>query len=457
MKATYIIGAFFLFLLLPACNKNLNVQPQNSLTSGQIQTSTDVEALLFGAYNQLQQPGNFGESFLFAADLIAADSQVDFVGTFYDYSAVQNKTVVSTNSIASNVWGTAYSTIGLCNTVLDKIALVDSADRPTVLGEALFIRGTCFFYLTGFYGKPYSDGSASGNLGIPLVLKPTYAYDSSNNGPDKPSRSTVQQSYAQVVSDLQTAIANLPTSNVNFRADVYSAHAMLSRVYLSMGNYAGAAGEADTVLQSGNFALTGTFGKEFNNDGNSTEDIFGIQQSAQSNAGTTNNGLPTFYSSYPVGRGDAQVDPLYTSIFDDPNDFRSTFFTAGKSISGFTGNYTNKWELIYKTIPVIRLSEMYLTRGEANLLGGTSIGDLPVNDINAVRSRSNAGPLSTPGQADFIEERFRELAFEGDRYWTLKRSKLNITGLSYDDNKLILPIPQTEIDVNKNLVQNGGY
>ncbi len=457
MKAKYLIGFIFLFFITPACNKKLDVQPQNQLTSDQIKTSSDVEALLFGAYEGLQKSGNFGESFIFASDLIANDSAVDFVGTFYDYSAVANKTTISTNGIASNVWATAYTTIDLCNTVLDKISIVDAADQPTVLGEALFIRGTCYFYLTGFYGLPYSDGNAASNLGVPLVLKPTYTYDSSANSPNKPARATVQQSYDQVVGDLQAAIASLPTSNENFRADVYGAHAMLSRVYLSMGRYADAAAQADTVIESGNFTLTGTFDKAFNNTSNSTEDIFGIQQTVQSNAGTTNAGLPTFYSAYPIGRGDAQVDPLYPTIFDDPNDFRAVFITAGGSISGISGNYTNKWQQIYKTIPVVRLAEMYLTRGEGNLMGGTTVGDLPVNDINLVRSRSLAGPLSSPADADFIEERFRELGFEGDRYWSLKRSKWGISGLGFDDGKLILPIPQTEIDVNKNLKQNAGY
>jgi starch-binding outer membrane protein, SusD/RagB family len=457
MKAKYLIGFISLFFLLPACNKDLTVAPQNSITADQIKSSGDVEALLFGAYSGLQKPGDFGESFLFAPDLIAGDSMMDFVGTFQDYSALQNKITVSTNGIASNVWGTAYTTIDLANTVLDKIALVDTTDKATVSGEAFFIRGTCYFYLVGLYGKPYSDGNATTNLGVPLVLLPTYSYDSSANSPNKPARSTVAQTYTQIISDLQAAIAVLPTSNTDFRADVYSARAILSRVYLTMGRYADAAVQADSVIQSGNFSLTGTFDKAFNNDENSTEDIFGIQQTVQSNAGTTNNGLPTFYSSYPVGRGDAQIDPLYPTIFDDPNDFRAVFFTAGNSISGIDGNYTNKWEKIYKTIPVIRLAEMYLTRGEGNLMAGTAVGDQPVNDINVVRARALAGPLSNPAQSDFIEERFRELGFEGDRYWSLKRTQGSITGFDFDNNKLILPIPQSEIDVNKQLVQNGGY
>ena len=101
---------------------------------------------------------------------------------------------------------------------------------------------------------------------------------------------------------------------------------------------------------------------------------------------------------------------------------------------------------------------MYLTRGEANLLSGGSVGGAdPVDDINVVRARSGATPLSSVTAQDFVDERFRELGFEGDRYWTLKRFRMDIDGLGYDDNKMILPLPQSEIDVNANLKQNVGY
>ncbi|WP_431214186.1 RagB/SusD family nutrient uptake outer membrane protein [Puia sp. P3] len=310
--------------------------------------------------------------------------------------------------------------------------------------------------MVNLFAKPWSDGNAAANPGLPLVLKPTYSYDSSAAG--KPSRATVQQTYSQIVADLTAAAALLPSSNSDFRADVYSAHAMLSRVYLNMGRYADAAAHADTVIASKNFALT-TFDKTFNIDGNSTEDVFAIQQNTQSNAGTANNGLTTFYSPYETGgRGDAQVSPLYSGVFDDPNDVRLGFVSPGSSNSGFTGDYTNKWVKFFKAIPVIRLSEMYLTRGEGNLRAGSPAGGTqPLTDINTVRQRAGAAALTTVAAADFVEERFRELAFEGDRLSTLRRIRADITGLDFDNDKLVLPIPRTEILANSHLVQNPGY
>lgn len=458
MKAIkFLIGLSFVLFLAASCNKKLDVLPQNTLPSDQIKTSADVQAVLFGGYNGLQSSGCFGENFIMAADLFASDSQVNFVGTFYDYLSVQQHTAIPTNIITGNMWPAAYNVINIANTVLDKIAIVDSGDtRRSVQGEALFLRATCYFYLTGLYGKPYSDGAAATNLGVPLVLKPTYVYDSSKNSPNKPARSTVQQCYTQIVTDLQTAISVLPESNDDGRATVYSAKAMLSRVYLSMGNYAGAAKMASDVINSGNFDLA-SYNGAFNHDGYGPEDIFAILTTNQSNPGTSNAGLVTFYAAYPTGRGDAQIDPDFASIFDDPNDVRAAFTYKGKSISGTKGSYTNKWSVFFKTFPVIRLAEMYLTRGEANLRAGAGgTGDDPVADINTVRERAGAADLGpTVTVQDFINERFRELAFEGDRFWTLKRNKQTFrAGFGYDNNKLILPLPQREIDTNPNLVQN---
>ena len=102
---------------------------------------------------------------------------------------------------------------------------------------------------------------------------------------------------------------------------------------------------------------------------------------------------------------------------------------------------------------------MYLTRGEANLRkGGSPIGGVtPTQDINTVRSRSNASELRDATGKDFVDERFRELGFEGDRLWTLKRLQIKVGSYTYDAPELVLPIPQREIDVNSNLTQNEGY
>lgn len=455
-----LITATFMF----ACSKKLDVLPQNNVTPDQITTSADVVALMLGGYGQLQNPNAFGERYLLIADLLASQDQEDFIGTFTNYSEIQSKTQIDDNSIASGIWINSYAIINSMNTVLDKLDIVDEDIRSATEAEARFIRGIVYFELINFYAQPYSAGNTTeANSGVPLILQPTYAYDPSV----KPARATTEEIYQQVLDDLKAAADGLPESADAGRATRYAAEAFLSRVYMQMADYQSAAEMADDVINNGGFTLLSDYSKCFNlNSGYSPEDIFGILQSSQSNAGTTNNGLPTFYSAYPVGRGDVIINDNYFSYFEE-QDARGTigaggtageFNYPGDGISG-GGIYTGKFKEIYRTIPVIRLAEMYLTRGEANKRkGGAPVGGVsPLDDINIVRERSYASPLDAVSADDFVDERFRELGFEGDRVWTLKRLQMDVDGLPFNDPKLVLPIPQREMDVNQNLVQNEGY
>ena len=212
------------------------------------------------------------------------------------------------------------------------------------------------------------------------------------------------------------------------------------------------------MIESAAFSLVSTFDKAFNNASNSPEDIFAIQQTSQSNSGTSNFGITTFYSSDPVGRGEIQITPAHLAKYE-AGDSRGEFFYEGGSISGSEGFMTSKWRDLYKTIPVIRLAEMYLTRAEANFRSGAQVGpNTPLEDVNIIRERAGLSPLGAITDVNMIvKERYLELAFEGDRFFTVKRLKLSVSGIAYNDPKLVLPIPQREIDLGNALPQNPGY
>lgn len=456
LKITRSILVLGVMLSVVACDKKLDVPSQNSITPDQITTEADVKAVLYGSYAFLQSPNSFGERWLIAADLLADAGQINWIGTFVDYRHLTNKQTITTNGIATGIWTNGYANINVTNIVLDQLDLIaDDDERTAIEGEAKFIRGVIYYYLVNYFGQPFSDGNAASNPGVPISVEPIYAYSESKH---KPARATVAAVYTQILADLNEAAAKLPDENENFRANKAAAQAFLARVYMAQGNYAQAATNADLVIASPLYELNSSFFNAFNNTVNSSEDIFAIQQSAQSNAGTTNSGLTTFYAAQPVGRGDAQVPASYFNSFE-PSDDRGVYGYNGVSIGGSPGLYSAKFSEIYKAIPVVRLAEMYLTRGEANLRkGGAPIGGVdPLDDINIVRERSGASTLAIVTAADFVAERFRELAFEGDRLWTLKRTQGTIDGRPYNDPKLILPIPQREMDVNENLDQNAGY
>ena len=100
---------------------------------------------------------------------------------------------------------------------------------------------------------------------------------------------------------------------------------------------------------------------------------------------------------------------------------------------------------------------MHLTRAECNQRLGTAIGATPAADVNAIRARAGLGALGTVNLAAILKERKLELAFEGNQLDDIKRNKGAVGTKPFNDNSLVLPIPQREMDTNKSLVQNAGY
>ncbi len=438
-----------------ACNKKLDVAPQNTLTPSEIVSADDVKAVLFGGYSTFQNGNAFGEKYNTFSELLINDNDINWAGTFSDYDDINSKTETTGSEVIYQVWANSYHTINVANLVLSKLDVLTGSEKTQVEGEAKFLRGLTYFTLVNLYAKPYSAGSITTNPGVPLVLQHVSGYDPAR---DKLPRASVAAVYTHVLADLTDAAAKLPAEAANFRATKYSAMAFLSRVYLAQGNYAAAATAANVVIESGNYSLTSSIDKAFNNSANSTEDIFALQQTSQSNSGTVDFGITSFYSGDPVGRGEIQITPVHLSKYE-AGDARKDFFYSGSSISGASGMLTGKWKDLYKAIPIIRLAEMYLTRAEANFRkGGTPTGPAPVEDVNKIRERAGLQPLGAVANANIIvKERFAELAFEGERFYTVKRLQLTVGGRPYDHPRLIFPIPQREIDLGNALPQNEGY
>lgn len=443
-----------LVISLFACNKKLDVNPQNSLTPSEITTENDVMGLLFGGYSTLQNANAFGEKYNTISELLVSNNDIFWAGTFADYEDVFRRSQVASSLTIYQMWANSYHTINIANTVLTKLDLVSEEQRPVIEGEAKFMRGLVYYYLVNLFAQPYSAGNTSQQPGVPLILQPVDGYDPQR---DKLPRASVEEVYTQVLSDLQDAAEKLPEESENFRASRFSALAALSRVYLSKEDFAGAANAANEIIESGKFELSSSFDKAFNNTSNSTEDIFAIQQTSQSNSGTSNKGVTALYAAYPLGRGEMQITEAHLAKYD-ANDARGRFFEEGESINGDLGLLTSKWHALYKAIPVFRLAEMYLTRAEANLHLAQQIGDnTPVEDVNLIRQRAGVDPLGAVNADQVVNERFLELAFEGERFLSVKRLRLTVDGHAYNEPDMVFPIPQREIDLSNSLPQNEGY
>ncbi|ATL46763.1 hypothetical protein COR50_06005 [Chitinophaga caeni] len=454
-KSKHIMGAFLITMVFTntACNKKLEVLPINMITPDQIQDDEDIFAILSGCYNSFQNFDSYGERFFIVADLLANAGQVYWVGNYPSYRDIEDKKQISDNDLAAGMWLNSYSIIYSANTVLKYIDLANNNNKTAYEAEARFIRALAYFNLVNFYSLPYSDGNAASNEAVPLILN---AYEDYQETRDKVSRTTVEKVYNQIIDDLTFAAETEDFAIAKGRGNRYAAYAYLAKVYLNQGKYAEAANAANKAAST-NFVLSKSFESEFNNSDPTPEDLFGILQSSQSNSGTANNGIHTLLAPHPEGRGDIRIDTSLLNIYENGDD-RKDFIIWGAGIAVLTqGLYTKKYLELYRVIPIIRLADVLLMRAEANLRNNSTIGADPLDDINAVRGRAHASLLDDVTADDVVAERLRELAFEGDRLWTLKRLKMDVGDYPYNDPMLVLPVPQRERDANGNLSQNEGY
>lgn len=445
----YIIATSLFSMLIISCGKKLDLLPQQSVAE-EVALSSDanVKKVLNGAYDAVSSFDLYGADLLLFSELLGANGEIRWEGTYNQPREIWQKAILKTNSYVRDTWTNGYRAINICNNVLSAISVVNTADQNRVKGEALFLRGAMYFELVKLFAKPYSAGNVTSNKGLPIVLAPTRGIDQSSYVP----RSTVEQTYTQVIADLTEAENLLPANNGVY-ASKFVAAGMLSRVYLQMANYPSARDAADRSISQATAAgksLTSTYADAFNNSSNPSEYLFAMQVSAQDG----DNSMQLFWSipAYGGRDGDVAVLAPHLALYT-PSDARlALFYTgAGEVRSG-------KWKLQYKNVPIMRLAEMYLNRAEANFRAGTTVGATPVQDVNRTRVRAGLSTLGAVTLVDILAERKLELAHEGHAIHDMKRLKLSSDGFPYDANKLVLPIPQREVDASKGvIVQNDGY
>ncbi len=449
-----IIVAGFLLLSMASCKKELDIQPRQSISSGvALATTADVQNALIGAYTVLATGDLYGTNLVFVPDLYAGNGYLNWTGSFSTYRDIANKSIIATNVDVNRTWTSAYKAINVANTVISALNVVtDPETKNEVEGKALFIRGIMHFELVRLYALPYDATGTNTNLGVPIVTKAVLTTDDIVTSAP---RNTVAEVYTAVENDLKTSITKL--ANVD---DKYASMAFLARVYLQQGKYNLARDMANDIITKGPYELITTSLEAPFRIKDSDEGIFEIKQNEQSNAGTSNDGLATFYSSYvnstggDVGRGDASINTTFYNSFDATDKRKTELIYQGDGAK--SGLFTKKWSDYFGNIPVARLTEQYLIRAESNFRLSTNVGATPESDINALRQRAGL-PNIVPTLAIILNEREKELAFEGFKLHDYKRTKRSIATFAYNDPKLVFPIPDREINANKALVQNPGY
>lgn len=450
MRNNILIKTLFIFFSLGAlasCAKELEIEPVNSVDESKaLNTSGDVIAALVGTYADLGNVNLYGGRAFVMSELLADFNELNWSGTFQGLTQIYNKQIPVDNLFGTNTWLASYRVINDVNNILSRLDLVVAASKNRVEGEAKFIRACTYFELVRLYAKSWNNGDPAQNDGVPLVLTPTKA--PLTDADNKP-RAKVAAVYQQIIQDLTDAETKLPASN-GFFANKYAAAGMLSRVYLQKADYANAAAAANRVISSNQFGLMATYAEAFpyNNAqpvSNTDEDVFAIQVNKTS--GT--NDFQNFFSA--DGRGEIDITDDHLNLYESTDDRLNLFYSSGGS------TYTGKHDNLYGNVHIIRLAEMYLTRAEANIRLGTSVGATPKTDLNTIRNRVGLSSLATVTLSNILNERRLELAFEGSKLQDVKRTQGSIGSLQWNSPKLVFPIPDRERKVNTNLTQNEGY
>lgn len=371
------------------------------------------------------------------------------------------------NPDVTAAWQSFYRVLDRANRILGVIDNVPYSPQEEVWlhqlkGELLALRAFCHFELLRHYAVDYHSDSP----GIPVM---TASYIG------KPARDKVQKVFEQMNEDLALAKQNIPvSSNDPDRVTRIAVSAMQARAALYQRNWDAAITAATEVINAVPLATAAQF-PDIWTDKSTADVIWKLKRDPQDGR------LGEFYRNN-IGRVTFAPSFKLLAAMDAASDVRFGAYVRDLS----PGGATRRWTVIkyaggqpslanLADIKLFRVSEMYLIRAEAYAeKGELQKGADDLNGLRAMRisnytmqTFANTTVLNNAVQ----EERFKELAFEGHRYYDLRRRKQNIvrlpedviqvplqpTTLTPNDRAYYLPIPLAEIQANKNMAQHPKY
>lgn len=514
-KVVYIIVCIF---MLSGCSNFLEEYSQDK---AYIRGYEDLDELLLGnayflrykADNSWQYSGASGELYYPWIHVMADElsqqtggrnnwSVRGAGGTIYGYHTWQYR--VYEDVEGKRVWDDGadfrhlYSHINACNMILEEAKAFENMKEEKdvqnvnrIKGECYFLRGSYYFLLVNFYGKPYVAETAERDPAIPIKIS-NYVEDKYYN------RNSVAEVYKQVISDLLAAekyLINIPKRSV-WRANINAVRLMLSRVYLYMCSYEEAKRYAALVIENGPQLedLNVFWGKEFLN-ANLSELIF-------STGASSLPGNLTFYPSDDselgvVSGNDMRISDVLYEAYNpqNPVDLRLRHFVVDyegvlyyKKLRGEVYEATDVSDVF-----LMRIAEAWLNLAEATACIGDDV--TAQNALNTLREKriqcdafdkSEVNSLTGEALVFFIrKERQRELCLEGHRWFDLRRYQVakkypqdisvehifvykeynpSISEyetlwtrkfvLSPGDPAWVLPLPKVEIDKNTGMIDN---
>ena len=446
-KSTSLILLALLLGYLSSCDV-LEQDPVLDIDSEKAITNKGgAVAALLGAYSELQNNSYYGRDYVAFSYL--SSGEAEWSGTYNQYQQFIQHDIVADNNFLAPMWAQIYRVVNSTNHLIAKVPLIEDrnltqAERNQILGEAHFIRALAYFDLGRAWG------------GVPLVLTPT---QTKNDGSDI-GRATLEQTYAQVLADLNQAEELLAPLTVRTRASQEAAKALKARLHLYLEEWELAEQLATEVIETNRFSLIAPY-VSFIETKETDESIFEL---AYNNADRNSHA----HYGYPSSLGGRYewhpADDLLAELADP-----AVGGNRGAIISYLGSNpYSTKYFRIGTgddPAYILRIAEQYLLRAEARVKKNAPDLSGALADLNEVRERAGLTPLSLSNAEDILlaieQERRLEFAFEGHQWFDLIRTgrAAAVLGVT-DSNKYLYPIPLNEIIADEALSpedQNPGY
>ncbi len=513
MKKKYFILIIVAAIAGTSCKKDLEQVPISTATTATFyKQPSDFLQAVTAAYNSLR---GYPDRLLFLSE-VRSDNIYPSNDVGRDPDPINNFSPgIASNTYVEEAWNANFNGIFKANTVLDQIAkngsYVGSAALATRLtAEAKFLRAFYYFDLVRYYGK------------LPVIDHPVAA-DEANTI----KRSSVADVYKLIIADLQFAIANLPanysgtfpnyTATDVGRATKYAAEAILAEVYmarsgatygiegpgLGLSEWSLALPLLQDIISNGGFAFNPSYTSIFSytnqNPSTNKEAVFNVMyltgQSPVLGATFPWQLVPqSYFNSLPAGNTPANgalgFPAVSTNLVNtytaadtrkSPTIHTTTFVYSGAPDSHpFFRKYldttkipTSRFDWPINFIAV-RYTDILMLKAECVLRGapGSTATDVDAV-VNQVRARAGLAPVTNVTLDQLLDERRREFASEGTRWFDLQRSGNLITimnaWIAVEDaalhkmnqvtaNYIIYPVPQSQQDAAPGLYgQNAGY
>jgi len=444
-----------LALSFNSCEQVIDLEPTDIITATGINDLSAADQLIIGAYGIMPDLTliSLGEIATDNTQLAPTNTGQGVFTHNWTYNAQFN----------SGQWIGYYNAINSANTVLAaidniEITAAEQGLKDQLKGEAMAIRGYAHWRLLDVYAQSQYGG---GDAGIPIIDAPA-------ESSQKPARNTAGEVLAFSKADLTTALGLVPSGIFDVdRFGSAAVNAVLAKIAMVESDWPGAMTAAgNAISQSGtSIANDADYLSMWSDLGNS-EVIWKRSRttnqfiSAFKRAG--NNDI--FYNAAP------SLQAMYAA-----DDIRSTVNFVADGTDWLVNKYTWTSPANAADVKIFRTSEMALIRAEAaamqNMLGAAAA---EVDAIRAMRIDSHvANSTSYASQADALTdihlERRKELAFEGQRFFDMKRLGMGFTRPASDcilasscalpagSPLFAHPIPENELNGNPNMVQNPGY